>query len=646
MIRGASTISGRAIQAARTFMRMAVLIPALALSSACQDQGPTAPQIENPSSTAALSSQGVIVSNIQAASGYSYLPVTGGLANGARAYIDRTWKYQNVPTALQGQTYIRTRMGDMNVAGDVSFLSFDIDRESEVYLVYHGTNLPGWATYRGFSPTGDTLVIAKNVDRQTFHLFSQTYPAGTVTLGSNLDLDRNPAEMYTVIVRPVGTVTTTTTTTTTTTGFDAVVAGIRPRGFNQGTYTRVQPATGGVAYYVSTTGSDSNPGTSIAPFRTINRAAQVAKAGDVVTIRDGTYPGSVSVRNAGTRAKPIVFQAANRGGVVLTGGSHHFVPGNWTGGVQQSGAVWVTLRGLIFQDYAPTQDPDGSEPNARYRAAVGAIKGWKIEDCLFAAAGYSGLDIRGDSVEVERSTFRYHHTLAMAAVGESGGLWGIRIADVLMHDNNTRSDALYGKVATKVVKFWKTNQAVIDNVESYQNQGSGWWFDTDNRNYTIQNSYFHDNVGESGRGVFLEKNRGGGRVENNVFAGNSVAGLVVRNSANVVLTGNIFVGDSRAILLVSQDVEGTWPLQNVTITANAFKGWTRAAGIHTAGNQIRARTAAQRDIVADGNVYDPGLEDELTYWSYTGFIRTMTDMRNKLGWEKNGRMGTVSDPTQ
>lgn len=45
-------------------------------------------------------------------------------------------------------------------------------------------------------------------------------------------------------------------------------------------------------YYVSTTGSNTNPGTLALPFKTIQKAADVAVAGDVVYIRGGEYVAS------------------------------------------------------------------------------------------------------------------------------------------------------------------------------------------------------------------------------------------------------------------------------------------------------------------------------------------------------------------
>ena len=62
-------------------------------------------------------------------------------------------------------------------------------------------------------------------------------------------------------------------------------------------------------YYVSTNGSNSNSGTSLAsPFLTIQQAANVAQAGDNVYVRGGTYRETVTVANSGTSSAPITFQ--------------------------------------------------------------------------------------------------------------------------------------------------------------------------------------------------------------------------------------------------------------------------------------------------------------------------------------------------
>jgi hypothetical protein len=64
-------------------------------------------------------------------------------------------------------------------------------------------------------------------------------------------------------------------------------------------------------YYVSTTGSDSNPGTLAAPFASLQKGADTAVAGDTVWIRGGTYKittpktsgAGIQLSKSGTRVR-------------------------------------------------------------------------------------------------------------------------------------------------------------------------------------------------------------------------------------------------------------------------------------------------------------------------------------------------------
>jgi hypothetical protein len=66
-------------------------------------------------------------------------------------------------------------------------------------------------------------------------------------------------------------------------------------------------ATATTSYYVSTSGSDSNAGTSSAPWKTITKAASTVTAGSVVYVKGGTYTGSVTPKNSGTASAPITY---------------------------------------------------------------------------------------------------------------------------------------------------------------------------------------------------------------------------------------------------------------------------------------------------------------------------------------------------
>jgi hypothetical protein len=71
-------------------------------------------------------------------------------------------------------------------------------------------------------------------------------------------------------------------------------------------------------WFVSPGGA--GPGTSSAPFGRVQDAVNVAQPGDVVTIRPGTYVGSVRTVRSGVAGKPIRIRSSltERGSVILT----------------------------------------------------------------------------------------------------------------------------------------------------------------------------------------------------------------------------------------------------------------------------------------------------------------------------------------
>ena len=80
-------------------------------------------------------------------------------------------------------------------------------------------------------------------------------------------------------------------------------------------------ATGAVSqaavYYVATTGSDSNSGSSSSPWRTIGHAAGVVNAGDTVIVENGTYNELVTFNASGGPGSPITFKSQNKWGAVV-----------------------------------------------------------------------------------------------------------------------------------------------------------------------------------------------------------------------------------------------------------------------------------------------------------------------------------------
>ncbi len=133
-------------------------------------------------------------------------------------------------------------------------------------------------------------------------------------------------------------------------------------------------------FHVATNGNDANPGTHAAPLRTIQRAADLAQPGDVITVHAGTYRERVnSPRGGESDARRIVYQAAPGEKVEIKGSE---VVRNW---VKVQDDVWkVTLPNAFFVRFNPYSDlirGDWFNPKGRqhHTGAVYLNGDWLIE---------------------------------------------------------------------------------------------------------------------------------------------------------------------------------------------------------------------------------------------------------------------------
>src|SRR6478735_2071836 len=70
----------------------------------------------------------------------------------------------------------------------------------------------------------------------------------------------------------------------------------------------------GTAYFVAPTGLDTNPGTNAAaPFKTIQKALNLAAPGTTITLAAGVYRESIVTKTAGTASSPITIKGPESG---------------------------------------------------------------------------------------------------------------------------------------------------------------------------------------------------------------------------------------------------------------------------------------------------------------------------------------------
>jgi alpha-L-arabinofuranosidase len=104
--------------------------------------------------------------------------------------------------------------------------------------------------------------------------------------------------------------------------------------------------------HVAVNGNDAHAGTAVAPFRTIQRAADLAQPGDIITVHAGTYRERITPPRGGeSDSKRIVYQAGKGEKVEIKGSE---VVRNWTK-VQNN--IWkVSLPNSFFGTFNPYAD--------------------------------------------------------------------------------------------------------------------------------------------------------------------------------------------------------------------------------------------------------------------------------------------------
>ena len=115
--------------------------------------------------------------------------------------------------------------------------------------------------------------------------------------------------------------------------------------------------------WVSPDGNDAGPGSKEEPFRTIQKAANIAQPGDTCTVRAGIYREAVTLRNSGTPEKPIRFVAAKGEKVILDGSDP--VSDEWT--QYRDGIFRTEVEGPVEQVFVDwTMQIEARWPNMRF----------------------------------------------------------------------------------------------------------------------------------------------------------------------------------------------------------------------------------------------------------------------------------------
>jgi hypothetical protein len=297
--------------------------------------------------------------------------------------------------------------------------------------------------------------------------------------------------------------------------------------------------------FVSTSGNDANSGTQLQPFRTIQHAADVVAAGDVVTVADGVYTGScggaiVCLSRGGSAGNPVTFRAEHRGGAKLDGRNNT----NTDGIVFQSTANYVVIDG--FEIYGVGNASGSSSAIEVYAGGHDSVITHNdIHDigrlCTSTSNGEVGVFIEQPNVRVIGNRI---HDIGRFAPGENGCSTNTYYQT---HDHGVYADGENGGSGIPGA----TNAFIANNV--FFNNARGWSIQvypgTVNGLSILNNTFAFANPYQDGH-IILGANTANARIMNNIFYKPHGAAIdyYTGTQSNLQITENVVYG---ATLLTS-----------------------------------------------------------------------------------------------
>jgi hypothetical protein len=256
----------------------------------------------------------------------------------------------------------------------------------------------------------------------------------------------------------------------------------------------VTPALAATTRYVATSGSDSNAGTSSAPYRTIQKCASVSASGDTCSIRSGTYRETVTP-NAGVIFKP------DTGATVTVSGADPV--SGWT---QDNGNIYratVTIASgldanqvfvndtMVFLARWPNMAPDATPMDLAWATADAGTQQGRIADAELPNVNWTGATIRiwgGYNPFIHQTAQVTSSSQGQVAFSTSDTNWQFSKGNKYYLVNKREAlDApgeWYYDASTRTLYLWAPAGGTPSNVTVKQRE---WAFDLrDRSNVTIQ----------------------------------------------------------------------------------------------------------------------------------------------------------------
>ena len=414
-------------------------------------------------------------------------------------------------------------------------------------------------------------------------------------------------------------------------------------------------------YYVSVNGSDTNPGTSVLPWRHIQYAMDLVGAGSTVNVRNGVYNETVTFPRSGTSENYIVLQNYS-GDTPVIDGTGLPISGE-TGLVVIENKAYVKLIGFEIRNLKAGGSSSAFPAGIwiRGNGAFIEIRNNNVHDIENSCnhCGAHGIAVYGrdpdasihdiviDGNQVYNGQFGWSESMVL-----NGNVEQFLVSNNVVHDNDNIGIDFIGyegenpDPALDRARDGTVVGNLVYNIDSYGNpaygterSAGGIYVDGGTNILIERNIVHHSNLGVELASEHRGKNTSYIMLRNNFFYDNTQTGIAMggydkhRGSTencvivNNTLYNNYTQGDWGAELYVQFDTRYN-VIKNNVIYANSFRRF------------IESWSDVMTDNIVDYNLYyAPGGGTDGT-WIWKNVTYTTFDAyRSGSGNDANGLVG-------
>lgn len=399
-------------------------------------------------------------------------------------------------------------------------------------------------------------------------------------------------------------------------------------GLDSGNVQSSPVSVAGTEYYVATDGSDSNPGTMIAPWKTLQHAAEEADPGSLIYVRGGVYNQKLKITRSGTASQgPITFKNYGSEKAIIdgTGLSVNGIEGL----VELTNVNYITIQGLEIRNYTTTSR--NAVPVGIYVQGSGGfinLTNNKIHDIKSTVTPIGsdllGRDAHGIAVYGTKAPESLHditihgNELYNLILGSSetlvlnGNVDTFKVTDNLIHDNDnigidiigfegTAPEEAYDQARNGLVKGNRVYNISSNNNPSYgkklpnnSNAAGGIYVDGGKDSIIEQNYSNNNDIGIEIASEHAGKSTSDITIRSNVVQNNRLTGIAMggyddeRGSTvnckivNNTVYNNDLLGEGSGQLYVQYDTKNNVIKNNIIVASSTgvliYNEYTKNSG--------------------------------------------------------------------